>query len=136
MDLDEARLILSGAHFAKEQLNDLELQLLYAAEAVMGELDKLHGGYARAMLTDDEATLVKNVITVLLRRRQTDGALVTKTGRVLTDADIERFVEEAEAGYDVEKLRAKPNRALRRKIGTRPLLPAQGEHQEHEGDTD
>jgi nicotinamidase/pyrazinamidase len=32
------------------------------------------------------------------------GALVTKTGRVLTDADIEALADEAEAGYDVSHI--------------------------------
>jgi len=36
--------------------------------------------------------------------------LVTKTGKVLTDADIEALADEAEAGYDVEHLKGKPNR--------------------------
>lgn len=38
----------------------------------------------------------------------------TKTGRILTDADIEAMADEAERGYDVEELK-------RRKRG-RPLL--------------
>lgn len=36
--------------------------------------------------------------------------LITKTGRVLSDADVEQLAAEAEAGYDVEQLRDKPNR--------------------------
>lgn len=36
--------------------------------------------------------------------------LVTRTGRVLTDDDIQRFADEAEQGYEVEKLRERPAR--------------------------
>ena len=40
-----------------------------------------------------------------------DEPIVTRTGRVLTDADIEELVQEAEQGYDVSTLRpADPNR--------------------------
>lgn len=39
-----------------------------------------------------------------------DEPLVTKTGKVLTDADIEELADEAEAGYDVEHLRNQPSR--------------------------
>ena len=34
----------------------------------------------------------------------------TKTGKILTDADIEALADEAEAGYDVEHLKGKPLR--------------------------
>ena len=42
----------------------------------------------------------------------------TKTGRVLTDADIESMADEAERGYDVETLRSR--RRGRPMIGTAP----------------
>lgn len=35
--------------------------------------------------------------------------LRTKTGRVLTDADIQALADEAERGYDVEHLKGKPS---------------------------
>lgn len=35
---------------------------------------------------------------------------VTKTGKVLTEADIEALADEAERGYDVEHLRGKADR--------------------------
>ena len=34
--------------------------------------------------------------------------LRTKTGRVLTDADIKALADEAEQGYDVDELRSRP----------------------------
>ena len=34
----------------------------------------------------------------------------TKTGKVLTDRDIENLADEAERGYDVEELRRRPGR--------------------------
>lgn len=42
----------------------------------------------------------------------------TKTGKVLTDADIEAMAEEAERGYDVETL--KTRRRGRPMLGTAP----------------
>ena len=39
-----------------------------------------------------------------------DRVYVTKTGKVLTEADIEALADEAEAGYDVSKL--DPNMAI------------------------
>ena len=38
------------------------------------------------------------------------GPWVTKSGKVLTDADIQALAEEAERGYDVSHLIDKPNR--------------------------
>ena len=42
----------------------------------------------------------------------------TKTGKVLTDADIEAMADEAERGYDVETL--KPRRRGRPMLGSAP----------------
>ncbi len=42
----------------------------------------------------------------------------TETGKILTDADIERMAEEAERGYDVEELR--PRRRGRPMLGSAP----------------
>jgi hypothetical protein len=39
-----------------------------------------------------------------------EGPLVTKTGKVLTDEDIEALADEAERGYDVSHLVDKPDR--------------------------
>lgn len=36
----------------------------------------------------------------------------TPSGKILTDADIERLADEAEAGYDVSHLIGKPSRDL------------------------
>jgi hypothetical protein len=48
-----------------------------------------------------------------------DEPIVTKTGKVLTDADIEALVEEAERGYDVSKLtpRTRPDTASSSDLG-------------------
>src|SRR5436309_129661 len=43
----------------------------------------------------------------------------TKTGRVLSDADIEVLADEAEEGYDVEDLAKRPGRPL---MGSAPAL--------------
>ena len=43
----------------------------------------------------------------------------TKTGRVLTDADIEALADEAERGYDVERLAKRPGRP---RIGAAPAV--------------
>ena len=40
-----------------------------------------------------------------------EGPWVTKTGKVLTDADIEALADEAEQGYDVSHLKGKPSRS-------------------------
>lgn len=37
--------------------------------------------------------------------------LRTRTGKVLTDADLEDLADEAEAGYDVSQLRDRPDRS-------------------------
>ena len=44
----------------------------------------------------------------MTRQTEADKPIVTKTGKVLTDADIEALADEAEAGYDVSHLRPKP----------------------------
>lgn len=44
------------------------------------------------------------------RPKPDQGPFVTKTGRVLTEGDIEALADEAERGYDVEHLRDKPLR--------------------------
>src|SRR6266511_101569 len=43
----------------------------------------------------------------------------TKSGRVLTDADIEALADEAERGYDVARLATRPGRPL---IGSAPAV--------------
>jgi hypothetical protein len=52
---------------------------------------------------------IRNEWLALIHERQADAdrralPLRTKTGRVLTDADIERLADEAEKGYDVDKI--------------------------------
>jgi uncharacterized protein (DUF4415 family) len=42
----------------------------------------------------------------------------TKSGRAITDQDIEKLADEAEAGYDVDKLIARRNKRGRPTIGT------------------
>ena len=44
----------------------------------------------------------------------------TMSGKVLTDADIERMADEAERGYDVDGLRARPRGRGRPMIGEAP----------------
>jgi len=38
----------------------------------------------------------------------------TKSGRVLTDAEIQKLADEAERGYDVEHLRDRPRETVER----------------------
>jgi hypothetical protein len=45
--LDEARSKLSGYHFAKEAIDPQAVDVLFYAEALLEELDRRHGGYAR-----------------------------------------------------------------------------------------
>jgi hypothetical protein len=44
----------------------------------------------------------------------------TKSGRVITDADIERYAAEAEAGYDVDELVRRRGRRGRPTLGSGP----------------
>jgi Ribbon-helix-helix protein, copG family len=44
----------------------------------------------------------------------------TKSGKVVTDADIERFADEAEAGYDVDEILARRGRRGRPTVGSGP----------------
>jgi NAD-dependent SIR2 family protein deacetylase len=46
-----------------------------------------------------------------------DEPYVTKTGKVLSDADIQALADEAEQGYDVSHLKGKPNRRRCSKCG-------------------
>lgn len=48
--------------------------------------------------------LVADDATLSTMPDDTDEPLVTKTGKVLTDADIQALADEAEAGYDVSHL--------------------------------
>lgn len=43
--MGDVRSKLSGWHFAKEMLNRTELDILYHAEQLLYELDRLAGGY-------------------------------------------------------------------------------------------
>jgi Ribbon-helix-helix protein, copG family len=43
-----------------------------------------------------------------------------KSGRAITDHDVEQFVAEAEAGYDVEALRRRRGKRGRPTLGTSP----------------
>ena len=45
--VDDLRSKLSGWHFSKEALTPEERQILYVAEQLMGELDRIAGGYYR-----------------------------------------------------------------------------------------
>lgn len=47
LTLDDARAKLSGWHFAKEALSDGEREILFVAEALLREIDRIEGGYAR-----------------------------------------------------------------------------------------
>jgi hypothetical protein len=49
-------------------------------------------------------------VQVVLRADTADPPLVTKTGKVLTDEDIEALADEAEQGYDVSHLLEKKDR--------------------------
>lgn len=42
---DDLRMKLSGWHFSKESLTQSERDILYVAEQLMSELDRLNGGY-------------------------------------------------------------------------------------------
>jgi uncharacterized protein (DUF4415 family) len=44
----------------------------------------------------------------------------TKSGRAITDEDVEKLAAEAEAGYDVETLIARRNKRGRPTLGTAP----------------
>jgi CRISPR-associated endonuclease/helicase Cas3 len=44
----------------------------------------------------------------------------TKSGRPITDEDVEKLAEEAEAGYDAERLIARRNKRGRPTIGKAP----------------
>lgn len=44
----------------------------------------------------------------------------TKSGKVITDADIERYADEAEAGYDVDQLIARRGKRGRPALGSGP----------------
>lgn len=51
----------------------------------------------------------------------TDGKTYrTRTGKLLTDADIEAMADEAERGYDVDSLRGRSRRRGRPMIGEAP----------------
>lgn len=45
--LDDVRAALSGYHFTQEALSDATRQVLFCAEALLAELDRRHGGFAR-----------------------------------------------------------------------------------------
>jgi hypothetical protein len=45
--IDDIRSVLSGLHFAQESLTDSERQIFRIAEKLLGELDRIHGGFMR-----------------------------------------------------------------------------------------
>jgi len=51
-------------------------------------------------------------------------SLVTKTGKTLTDADIEALADEAAMGYAVEHLKGKPNRPDLATRALKAMLPS------------
>jgi predicted HicB family RNase H-like nuclease len=69
---------------------------------------------AAKSLAEAEQTSLSEVVREALREYlatpATASRLRTASGRVLTDADVQVFAEEAEAGYDVTALRARPAR--------------------------
>lgn len=54
--------------------------------------------------------LVRDALRAYLATPATSGGLRTSSGRAITDADVQAFADEAEAGYDVTALRARPTR--------------------------
>lgn len=46
-------------------------------------------------------------------READEAPYITKTGKVLTDADIEALADEAERGYDISKLKPRSQASLR-----------------------
>jgi type I restriction enzyme R subunit len=73
---------------------------------------ELHG--AVKALAEAEQTsvseLVRDALRDYLATPATPGALRTASGRVLSDADLRALADEAEGGYDVTALRARPSR--------------------------
>jgi hypothetical protein len=55
----------------------------------------------------------------------TAGPITTKSGRVLSDADLDRLAEEAEAGFDLSTWTPRPGRPL---LGATPGVRSPGVH--------
>jgi len=81
--------------------------VLDAAER-LGDLADLLGLDYYARCGDTERAVVDAV-----RARREAQPMVTKSGRVLTDADVQALADEAERGYDVDKLRRRRLRERR-----------------------
>jgi hypothetical protein len=67
LTIDKARSRLAGWHFSQESLTASEREILHVAEAVLAELDRLYGGYARVVLDDAAAARVSALIDRLTR---------------------------------------------------------------------
>ena len=67
--LDQITAEVSGLHFAKETLTAGEREILTLAEALLGQLHALHGGYARTLLSTAEAAAVAPAVRDVLTRR-------------------------------------------------------------------
>ena len=64
----------------------------------------IDGLYLDEYEDDDLFVAVRDALTEWL----TPTTFVTKTGKVLTDAEIEALADEAEAGYDTSQLKKRP----------------------------
>ena len=72
LSLDDAHAKLAGWHFAKESLTSRERDILYVAEALLRELDAMHGGYARVCLSSEQAAEVSRLTAQLIRTPRED----------------------------------------------------------------
>lgn len=57
-EMSQLRSQASGYHFAKEMLSLAEYRALSVLEAVLGEWDRYHGGYAHQLLSDQQCLQV------------------------------------------------------------------------------
>jgi hypothetical protein len=72
-EMSQLRSQASGYHFAKEMLSPAEHRALSVLEAVLGEWDRYHGGYAHQLLSDQQCLQVADNIKIM-REPTGDGA--------------------------------------------------------------
>jgi hypothetical protein len=65
-----------------------------------------------ASLIFSGTAIIVSVVSLYLSWRWREPPFITKSGKMLTDADIQALANEAERGYDVESLRQRQLRQV------------------------
>lgn len=98
------------SNFDGHPLQRVPQEVLDVAREEMHEMNVWEKWYDPRTDSDKMDSIADAWVLTLARyfRVEYGGPLRTKTGKILTDADIEALADEAERGYDVSHLKPRP----------------------------